>query len=78
MAIEIERIDIILDVSLLSSHLALPCIGHLQLVYRIFGYLKQVPKQRLYVDPNKSIISEDRFQIFDWGILQRTPKNLYP
>ena len=32
-AIEIGRIDILLEVSLLSSHLALPCIGRLQAVY---------------------------------------------
>ena len=60
-AIEIGIIDILLEVSLLSSPLALPCIGHLQAVYWIFGYLKQVPKQRLYFDPKKPIISEDRF-----------------
>ena len=42
--IEIGRIYILLEVSLLSSHLALPRIGHLQAVYRIFQYLKQVPK----------------------------------
>ena len=57
--IEIRRIDILLEVSLLSSHLAFPRIGHLQAVYRIFGYLKQVPKRRLYFDPKKPIISED-------------------
>ena len=50
----------------MSSYLAIPCIGHLQAVYWIFGYLKQVPKRRLYFDPKKPIISEDRFQIFDW------------
>ena len=55
-----------MKVSLLSSHLALPHIGHLQAVYRIFGYLKQVPKQRLYFDPKKPIIPEDRFEIFYW------------
>ena len=65
-AIDIGRIDILLEVSLLSSHLVLPCIGHLQAVYRILGYLKQVPKRRLYFDPKKPIISEDKFQIFDW------------
>ena len=64
--IEIGIIDILLEVSLLSSHLALPRIGHLQTVYPIFGYLKQVPKRRLYFDPKKPIISEDRLQIFDW------------
>ena len=37
--VEIGRIDILLEVSLLSSHLALPRVGHLLAVYRIFGYL---------------------------------------
>ena len=36
-AIEIGRIDILLEVSLLSSHMALPRIVHLQAVYWIFG-----------------------------------------
>ena len=64
--IEIGTIDILLKVSLLSSHLALPHIDHLQEVYQIFGYLKQVPKRRLYFDPKKPIIPEDWFKIFNW------------
>ena len=36
LAVEIGRVDILLEVSLLSSHLALPRIGHLQAVYHIF------------------------------------------
>ena len=44
-AAEIGRVDILLEVSLLSSHLALQQSGYLQGVYQIFGYLKQVPKQ---------------------------------
>ena len=40
-AIEIGRVDILLEVALLSSHLALPREGHLQQVYHIFGYLKK-------------------------------------
>ena len=65
-AVEIGRVDILLEVSLLSSHLALPRVGYLQAVYRIFGYLKQVPKRKLYFDPTKPSISEDRFKTFDW------------
>ena len=65
-AIKIGRINILLEVSLISSHMALPRIGHIQAVYRIFGYLKQVPKWRLYFEPKKLIISEDRLQISDW------------
>ena len=65
-AVEIGRVDILLKVSLLSSRLAFLRVGHLQAVYRVFGYLKQVPKRKLYFDPRKPIISEDRFQKFDW------------
>ena len=39
-AIEIGRVDILLEVSLLSSHLALPRQGHLEQVMHTFGYLK--------------------------------------
>ena len=39
-AVEIGRIDILIEVSLLSLHVALPRVGHLLTVYRIFGYLK--------------------------------------
>ena len=65
-AVEIGRVDILLEVSLLSSQISLPRVGHLQSVYRVFGCLKQLPKSKLYFDPRKPIISEDRFQKFDW------------
>jgi hypothetical protein len=39
-AVEIGRLDILLEISLLSSHLALPREGHLEQVYHIFAYLK--------------------------------------
>ena len=77
-AIKIGRIDILLEISLLSSHMALPRIGHLQAVYWIFGYLKQVPKCRLYFDPKKTIISEDRFQIFDWKYFYKDAREPVP
>ena len=44
-AVEIGRVDILLEVAMLSLHLALSRSGHLQAVYKIFGYLKQVPKR---------------------------------
>ena len=65
--VEIGRVDILLEVSLLSSKLAFPRVGYLQAVYRVFGYIKQVHKRKLYFDPRKPIISEDIFQKFDWG-----------
>ena len=76
--VEIGRVDILLEVSLLSSHLALPRIGHLQPVYHIFGYLKQVPKRKLYFDPVSPLISEDRFHYFDWEDFYRYSKEAIP
>ena len=58
----------------MSSHLALPIIGHLQAVYHIFGYLKQVPKRKLYFGPVSPLISEDRFHKFDWEDFYRDSK----
>jgi hypothetical protein len=51
-AVEIGRLDILLEVALLSTHLALPRQGHLEQVCHIFGYLKQSPRRRLYLDPD--------------------------
>ena len=50
-AVEKGRVKYFLEVALLSLHLALPQSGHLQAVYQIFLYLKQVPKRKLYFDP---------------------------
>ena len=77
-AVEIGRVNILLEVSLLSSHLALPRIGHLQAVYHIFGYLKQVPKRKLYFDPVLPLINEDRFHKFDWEEFYRNSKEAIP
>ena len=62
----------------MSSHLALPRIGHLQAVYHIFGYLKQVPKRKLYFDPVSSLINEDRFRKFDWEYFYCDSKEAIP
>ena len=77
-AVEIGRVDILLEVSLLSSHLALPRSGHLQAVYQIFGYLKHVPKRKLYFDPVSPSISEDRFHKFEWEDFYRDAKEAIP
>ncbi len=42
-AVELGRIDIAMEVSMLSSHLALPRSGHLQQVYHMIRYLKAKP-----------------------------------
>ena len=77
-AVDISRVDILLEVSLLSSHLALTRIVHLQTLYHIFGYLKQVPKRKLYFYPVSPLISEDRLHRFDWEDFYRNSKEAIP
>lgn len=43
-AVDIGRVDINLEVSMMSSHLALPRQGHLEAVLHMFGYLKSHKK----------------------------------
>jgi len=38
--VELGRVDIDVEVSMMSSHLALPRVGHLKEIYHIFAYLK--------------------------------------
>jgi hypothetical protein len=58
-ACELGRVYIATEVSLLSSHLALPREGHLQQVYHILGYLKAKPKKTLAFDPHHPNIDKN-------------------
>jgi len=77
-AIELGRVDILLEVSLLSSHLALPRRGHLLQVYHIFGYLKKNLKRKLYFDPSMPDINEGSFKAYDWTDFYRDAKEELP
>lgn len=55
-AIEIGRVDILTEVSMLSSYQASPRHGHLEQVYHIFAYMKHKPKTTLYFDPNLPLL----------------------
>ena len=77
-AVELGRIDITMEVSMLSSHLALPREGHLQQVYHMFGYLKAKPKKTLAFDPTHPDIDEARFEHHDWHDFYRGAKELIP
>lgn len=66
MAVELGHIDIYVDVSMLSSHLAQPRIGHLQQVLHIFAYLKCHEQSNLVFDPNVVDWDESQFPVHDW------------
>ena len=51
-AVELGRVDILLETSMMLTHLALPWHGHLEQLYHMFGYLKANPKRKLHFDPS--------------------------
>ena len=65
--VEIGRIDICAEVSMLSSRLALPRHGHLQQVFNIFSYLKQHHNSRIVFDPSYPHIDDKIFPKYDWS-----------
>ena len=48
--VEMGRIDICYEVSMMSSYLAMPREGHLQQVIHIFAYLKRFHNSRINMD----------------------------
>jgi hypothetical protein len=79
--VELGRIDICCEVSMLSSHLALPREGHLQQVYHIFAYLKQKHNARLVFDATYPIVDSSDFPKQDWSsfygdVQEEVPNNV--
>ena len=61
-AVEIGRVDVLTELSMLSSYQACPREGHLEQVYHIFTYLKRHPKLTLYFDPQEPFIDPSWFE----------------
>ena len=81
-AVELGRVDILLETSLLSSHLALPREGHLEAVYQVFAYLKRHQKAPIWMDDKVPTIDERQFKASDWstsiyqGAYEETPPKM--
>ena len=77
-AVELGRVDILLETALMSSHLALPRRGQLEQLYHIFGYLKAHPKRKLFLDPQHPKLDERAFKVYDWCDFYRDAKEAIP
>jgi hypothetical protein len=64
--VELGRVDIAVEVSLLWSYLAHPCEEHLEAAIHIMGYLRLKHNTRLVFDPSYPEICESDFPQFDW------------
>ena len=64
-AVELGRVDVLLETALMSTHLALPRRGYLEQLYHIFGYLKAHPKHNLFFDPQHPKVDEQAFKEYE-------------
>jgi hypothetical protein len=64
--VELGRIDIIMEVSLLASQLAMPRIRHLEAVFCIYSYLDRKHNSRMVFDPTYPGIDMGSFKECDW------------
>ena len=64
--VELGRVDICIEVSLMSSQMALPREGHLNQLYHIFSYLKKHHNAEMVFDPSEPEIDHEAFARADW------------
>ena len=64
--VELGRLDICTEVSMMSSHLALPRRGHLDAVYHTFGFLKKHHNAEMVFDPREPEVDAQAFPEQDW------------
>ena len=77
-AVELGRIDIAVNVSLLSTYLASPREGHLDQALHIFSYLKHHNRSTLVFDPKYPMYDPNLFQEHDWGGIYKYAKEQKP
>ena len=64
--VELGRVDICLELSMMSSHLALPREGHMEQVLQIFLYLQRYHNTERVYDPGDPVINLADFERRDW------------
>ena len=64
---ELGRVDINVEVSMLSSHLALPREGHMQELFHVFAYLRKHLNSEMVFDPTEPDVDMNSFQRQDWS-----------
>ena len=65
--VELGRVDITTEASMMASCMALPRSGHLEQVLHIFGYLKAHHNSEMVFDPSEPDIDDAHFVKEDWS-----------
>jgi hypothetical protein len=76
--VELGRIDIITEVSMLSTYLCLPREGHLDAVFHVFAYLVLHQNSRVVFDPTYPSIDMGDFIKTDWKFMYGDVKEMIP
>jgi hypothetical protein len=81
--VELGRIDIYINVVILSTFLASPREGYLEAVYAIYGYLKSHNHSNMVFDPSYVHLKSEDFQVYNWedfykDTLEDIPTNAPP
>ena len=76
--VELGRVDIITEVSMLASHLAYPREGHFEALLHIYGYLKNKYNSRIVYDPSYPDIDHSQFKDCDWKEFYGDAKEAIP
>ena len=63
---KIGRVDIITEVSMMTSQMYMPREGHLEAVLRVFAFLHQNYNCRMAFDPNHPSINMNHFNKWKW------------
>ena len=65
--VELGRVDICVEVSIISYHVTFPGQGNLDQVLHIFGYLKKHHSSEMVLDPTEPDINMSHFEKQDWS-----------
>ena len=64
--VEIGRLDIITEVSMMASHMAIPREVHLEEVFHVFAFLCQEYNSRMSFEPTYPVIDMTDFKECKW------------
>ena len=65
--VELGRVDLTCEVSMMASFMAMPREGHLDQLYHMFGYLKSKHNAEMVFDPTVPDIDKSQFPRQEWG-----------
>ena len=65
--VELGRIDVTCEVSMMASMMTMPQKGHLDQLDHICSYLKRKHNSEIVLDPTVPIVDADQFPKYNWN-----------